>query len=192
MRDENLIARLRRQEPDALQDFYREYGPSILSVAFPIVGDTWDAEEVLQDVVWTVHRKIHTFEGRTEFWWWVCQITRNASRMLLRKRKRVPTPISQGEVEYLIETGDHPSVATPEQALALLRAERRLGDELRQMDPLNRQVFQAMDLKGQTKEEAAEDLGLSVEALKSRLHRVRKALRSTIQLEGLGEAFAPA
>ena len=188
----DLVERLQRQDPEALRDFYKEYGPSVLNVARSMVNDPWDAEEVLQDVAWTVFRKADTFQGRTDFWWWVVQVTRNCARMLLRKRKRVPTPMTQDEVDYLIETRAAHTIATPEQSVTLQRVERLLDDEMGKLDPLNRKVYEAMDIKGQPKEEAAAALGLTVEALKSRLHRVRRALRESINGEMMGARLATA
>lgn len=181
MSNPELVQRLVDKDPTALDDFYRQYRSSIYALARRIVVDEWDAEEVLQDVVWTVYRKANTFRGEAEFQRWVYRVTRNASLMLLRKRKRIPTPCEDSDMETFINATSHyDDINHPEQAIIHNRAVSRMNGELDSLDPVNQALFHAMDVNGRSKEEVADELGLSVSAVKARLHRIRKALRQSV------------
>jgi RNA polymerase sigma-70 factor (ECF subfamily) len=176
--DRHLVERLIAQDATALDEFYRTYRLRILNTARQMVNDEWDAEEVLQDVCWTVFRKANTFRGDGEFWTWVHRVTQNAGRMLLRKRKRVPTPIEESDVESILQShSDSDATERPEDVANQRFAVERMTAELSRLDPLNQELFQCMEVDGASKEDVAEQLGLSVSAVKARLHRVRKALR---------------
>lgn len=178
MTDAELHLALTAQIPAALQVFHNRYRALMYSTARKIVRDEWDTEEVVQDVVWTVFRKADSFRGDSGLSTWVYRITQNCARMLLRKRKRVPTPMASDDVEFLVASQrEGESWHLPEAQLAgrlaaqnLLRAAEALPEE-------NRALFLAMDMEGEDKEVVAERMGLSVSALKARLHRVRKQLR---------------
>ena len=178
MAHSELAARIAAGDATALNQFYREYRGRILAVARPMVRDEWDAEEVLQDVVWTVHRKIDSFRGDSDFWYWVRRITQNAARMLLRKRRRVPTPIEDKDIQARMDAEPTEVNTTRTESVTLARfAAIRMDEALRSQDPVNQQLFQMMDVEGRDKEEVARLLDLSIPALKARLHRVRKSLR---------------
>jgi RNA polymerase sigma-70 factor (ECF subfamily) len=174
-----LIDGLIAQEAWALRAFDAEFRSSIMGLARRITGNEWDAEEVHQDVLWTVHRKAASFRGDAHLQRWVNRVTHNASLMLLRKRKRIPAPVEDIELVRLMNddsSGDL-SVATEDVVLGGAMFER-IQLALAEQSSTNRELFVLMDLRGLAKEDAARNLGLSVAAVKARLHRVRLALRS--------------
>ena len=79
-----LITKLRRRDPDALFYLYNEYRDRVFAVVRRIVRDDWDAEEVVQDVFWTVHRKIDLFREDSALWSWMYRISVNAAKMKVR------------------------------------------------------------------------------------------------------------
>ncbi len=181
MSSSDLVQRLSQKDPTALEEFYKQYRAPVYALARRIVVDEWDAEEVLQDVVWTVFRKADTFRGDAEFQRWVYRVTRNASLMLLRKRKRIPTPVEDSDMEAFINATNHyDDVHHPEQAFVHQQAVNRMNHELDRLDPVNQTLFNAMDIHGRSKEEVSLELGLSVSAVKARLHRIRKTLRQSV------------
>lgn len=182
MSDQELVALLVAKDPAALDTFYGQYRAPILSVARRMVHDEWDAEEVLQDVVWTVFRKADTFRGDTDFWRWVYRVTQNAARMQLRKKKRVPIPCDEKDMEVILNHNaeQQPSLQPERTTLQRLALERIQG-ELDSLDEVNRELFTSMEVHGSSKEHVAQELGLSVPAVKARLHRIRKALRASVE-----------
>lgn len=173
-----LLDGLANQELHALDVFYERYKSHILAIARRIVSDEWDAEEVLQDVVWITYRKAGGLREDTNLRAWVSQVTRNAALMLLRKRRRIPTPIDATIVEAAAFSDVSEDRFLRPDAIAMSRRTLALVDEkLDSLDPVNKALFVAMDVDGQTKEEVATELGLSTAAVKSRLHRVRQSVR---------------
>ena len=77
-RDAELVERLRRQEPGAPEDLVATYGDRVYRLAIRITGNEQDAEEVVQDALWTAARKIDTFKGESAFGSWIYRITANA------------------------------------------------------------------------------------------------------------------
>ena len=86
-RDAELVERLRRQDPGAPEALIATYGDRVYRLAIRITGNEQDAEEVVQDALWTAARKIDTFKGESAFGSWVYRITANAAYQKLRSRQ---------------------------------------------------------------------------------------------------------
>lgn len=174
--DLSLVERLAARDPRAVDDFYRQYRPRILAIALRVVGNPWDAEEVLQDVVWTVVRKADTFRGEAEFSSWLYRVTHNCAKMLLRKRKRVPLPMAQEQLEPAAAQADLPRADLHDQT-----EHRQLAGQLQaqveQLDVVNQQIFWMAEVEGEPAATIGAHLGLTVSAIKARLFRIRATLR---------------
>ena len=189
--DRVLVDALQRGESDAAETLVDRYGAWIHRVASRFLGDPRDAEEVTQDVLMTVVGKIATFRGDAAFSSWVYRITANAAYERIRSRRsRVDVPLDpllavfdddgrhvQAVADWSARLDD-PAVAA-ETRSALERAVGRLAEDYRT-------VLVLRDVEGLTNEEVAEALGLTVAAVKSRLHRARLFLRGE-----LASVFAP-
>ncbi len=175
-----MIQGLRDKSPLALAAFSKAYSARIAGVVRKLISDPWDVEEVVQDTVWTVHRKIHMFEG-DNIWPWVCRIAQNAAKMKIRKYKRIAIPVDASVVEARVEDAPFANrVGQPDELVSSAKSARRFAAALTEMNQLNQDLFSAVDLGSEGIAGAAERLGLSVPAVKSRLHRVRKTLRAAI------------
>lgn len=178
MNETQLVEALRNRDEHALAWFHRHYRDRIFAVARRIVRDDADAEEVVQDVCLTVFRKIDLFNGSSAFWSWCYRVTENCAKMKVRKYKRYPTPVDSDVLQVMSQSAnpDNPH-DRPDQQYAYRRTLEQIQDFLESTDEMNRAVYLAMDVDGLSKEEVAEQLDLTIPALKARLHRVRYALR---------------
>ena len=86
-RDAALVERLRRQDPGAAEGLVATYGDRVYRLAIRITGNEQDAEEVVQDALWTAARKIDSFKGESAFGSWLYRITANAAYQKLRGRQ---------------------------------------------------------------------------------------------------------
>src|SRR5215470_14395753 len=86
-RDAALVAGLRRGDEEATEQLLDTYGDRVYRLAIRITGNEQDAEEVVQDALWTAARKIDTFKGESAFGSWVYRITANAAYQKLRSRQ---------------------------------------------------------------------------------------------------------
>ena len=99
-RDLDLVAALRRRDPIAAERLVTTYGDRAYRLAASITGNGQDAEEVVQDVFWTVIRKIDGFRGESAFGSWLYRIVANAAYQKLRARggrdRRIATRVPDG------------------------------------------------------------------------------------------------
>lgn len=172
----DLVTRLQNGDAEALREVQQIYRTRIYAHALRVVRDPWDAEEVVQDVLWTVYRKVGSLDQPETFESWMFRITRNACLMLLRKRKRVPTPVEDEVVELASrETAHNPH--EPDRVLARQQALQSAQEAYDSLKPICQQIFYEMDIEGRDKEELAAELGITIPSLKSRLHRARVTIR---------------
>lgn len=183
--DQWLVEELQRGAPDAVEALVEHYGAWIHRVAARLLGDPRDAEEVTQDVLMTVVGKIGTFKGQAAFSSWLYRIAANAAYDRLRSRRSRAEVSLEPLLPLFDEEGRHvqpvldwsseledPAVAR-EARSALERSIGRLPAEYRI-------VLLLRDVEGLTSEEVADALGLTVAAVKSRLHRARLFLRQEL------------
>ncbi len=186
-RDEVLVERLRREEPGAADSLVSEYGERVYRLAFRITGNSEDAEEVAQDALWTAARKIGTFKGESAFGSWLYRITANTAYQKLRGRRgRDRAEISWDELlPHFDGNGHH---AEPVEDWSGKVEEPILRTELRgvlraAVDALPsdyRTAFLLHDVDGMPNREIARSLGISLPAVKSRVHRSRLFLRQRL------------
>jgi len=178
MTEFELVAALKSRDENALTTFHDTYRDRIFAVARRIVRDDWDAEEVVQDVCMTIHRKIDLFNGKSAFWSWCYRITENAAKMKVRKYKRYPTPMEADVLQGITHAtvAEDPNMR-PDKQLTCKETLTSIQRFLEDSDAMNRRLYLAMEVDGLTKEEVAANLDLTIPALKARLHRIRYALR---------------
>ena len=179
MHRDQIIPAIARRDPAGWASFDREFRPAVFAIALRMVRNPLDAEEGVQDVALSVHRHAASFRGDSDPWRWVHRITRNTALTLTRRRRNDTTWLEPGALEAAGETSPGlGSPPRPDELLDLLDMTLRIEAALAAQEPLNQSLFTMMDVQGRSKEEAAAALGLSVPALKARLHRIRLGLRA--------------
>jgi RNA polymerase sigma-70 factor (ECF subfamily) len=177
--DLELIEEFRKGEQSSFEELLSRYSNKVFSLASRLTRNNEDAEEVLQDVFVTVHRKITSFEGKSSFSSWLYRVTVNAAFMKLRKRRQ-DTSIS---LEDLVQqTNTVAALKSPESAYVDSQSIRNqmleaLESAIRKLPDDYRPVFILRDVDGLTSREVSRILDLTVPAVKSRLHRSRLMLR---------------
>ena len=184
--DAALVEALRRDDPEAPELLVGTYGDRVYRLARRITGGNEDAEEVAQDALWTAARKIQTFKGESAFGSWLYRITANAAYQKLRARRSKAREIALDDVlPVLDEDGRHfePmadwSSRVDEQALqGELR--RVLTEAIDTLPADYRTALVMHDVEGLSNPDIAEALGLSLPAVKSRVHRSRLYVRQRL------------
>jgi RNA polymerase sigma-70 factor (ECF subfamily) len=184
--DAELVEALRREDPEAPEHLVETYGDRVYRLALRITGSNEDAEEAAQDALWTAARKISTFKGESAFGSWLYRIAANAAYQKLRARKSKAHEIAMDDVlPTFDDDGRHfePmadwSERVDEQALqGELR--RVLGDAIDQLPPDYRTALVLHDVEGLSNPDIAEALGISLPAVKSRVHRSRLFVRKSL------------
>jgi RNA polymerase sigma-70 factor (ECF subfamily) len=190
--DEALLESLRKGAPGAVDELLRLYQGKIFNLAMSILKNESDAEEAAQDVFMTVIRKVGTFQGNSAFYSWIYRICVNTCLMRLRGKRRNETVSIEEFMPVFTDEGMH---ASPMDDWSKEVERDALNEELGRMirkytEELSekyRVVFVLSDVEGLSNEETSKILGLTVPAIKSRLHRARLYLREQLSrylLEG--------
>jgi RNA polymerase sigma-70 factor (ECF subfamily) len=183
--DEDLLDRLRRGTPGAVDDLLHQYQGKIFNLAMSILKNESDAEEAAQDVFMTVIRKVDTFKGNSAFYSWMYRICVNTCLMRLRGKRRNDTVAIEEFMPVFTEDGMHASPMDDWSKEVERKAlNEELGEMIRkfteQLSEKYRVVFVLSDIEGLSNEETAKILGMTVPAVKSRLHRARLDLREQL------------
>ena len=184
--DAALVESLRHNDGSAMETLVDRYADRVYRLALRITGSNEDAEEAAQDALWTAARKIGTFKGESAFGSWLYRITANAAYMKLRTRRAKAREIGLDDVLPALDEGgvhfepmDDWSPRVDDQALnaELRRALEAAIDEL----PADYRTALVMhDIEGLSNPDIAATLGLSLPAVKSRIHRSRLFLRKRL------------
>lgn len=131
-----------------------------------------DAKDVLQETLLTLARKLSSFRGDASLSTWIYTIARNHCRKH-RRRER-------GERSEPMPSAPSDAAPLPDAALADKEHRAALDAAVRRLPSMYREVLVLRDVEGLPAAEVAEVLDLSVEAVKSRLHRARKQVRQQL------------
>ena len=171
-----LIAACRKGDERAFGELVELTHRRVFSLAFRLVGDRYDAEDVAQDAYLRMFRGLSGFREEARFETWMYRIVTNSAINLLRRRGRQGELLSDESAMDTIVAPDAPAEQTADR------------DELtRSLDALpagQRAVVILKDVYGLSCREIGNELGIEEGAVKVRLHRARKRLKEAIQQGG--------
>jgi RNA polymerase sigma-70 factor (ECF subfamily) len=183
--DDRLLRDLLAQAPGSAELLVHRYGGRIYRLALRITGSPEDAQEVCQDVLWSVVRKIGTFKGESALGSWIYRITANAAYEKLRGRRgkdevswEALLPAFDGD-GHLVDPGRDWTQATQDPVLQG-EVRGRLREAIESLPADYRTAFVLHDMEGLSNPEIAELLSISLPAVKSRVHRSRLFLRQRL------------
>jgi RNA polymerase sigma-70 factor (ECF subfamily) len=182
----DLVDGLRAGDAAAYRRFVGENSASVYSLALKLLGDEQEAEDVLQETFLSAFRALDRFEGRSKLSTWLYRIAYNASLMHLRKRERMTTfSLDQpyGDEEQARPVAGDLLVdwsTVPDDRLLTAEARQEMDLAIAQLPESLRAAFVLRDIQGLSGAETAEILGISVQAVKNRLHRARLSLRDRL------------
>jgi RNA polymerase sigma-70 factor (ECF subfamily) len=185
--DQDLVTALCERDPTAAEALVTAYRERAYRLAARITGNQQDAEEAVQDALWSVVRKIDTFRGDSAFGSWIYRIVSNAAYGKIRGRPKAFVNVALDEIcrpfneeghEGLISASssgsDEPGVQTE------LRS--ALSSALSELPAHYRAVMVLHDIEGLSMAEVADALAISVGTAKSRAHRARLSLRKRLAM----------
>ena len=191
--DEDLLAGARRGDAEALEALILRYQPRLYRFGVKMCRDPEDASDVAQDTLLAMARSVRDFRGEASISTWLYTIARNFCIKKRRRRKFEPAreeSLQAVDAERL-ERAIDPS-PDPERKAAGQEVEGALRSAIESLDGKQREVLVLRDIEGLSAPEVAKVLGSSVQAVKSRLHRARVAVRERVApLLGLPVATAP-
>jgi len=196
--DQILVDKVKTGDYRAFESLVTRYESKVYRLAIRMLRNPQDAEDALQETFLQVYRGLPGFEGRSTFSTWLFRLATNACLMKIRHRATEPSKLlpledyfplqEQGEVPQMVDWADR-----PEEALLSKESREKMMEALEKLPPEYRAVFILRDMEGFSNAETGETLGMSVAAVKSRLHRARLALRGMLSdyFEKRGELRVP-
>lgn len=181
-----LLARLRAGDADAFEKLVRDFGGRMLAVTRRFLVNEEDSQDAVQEAFLSAFRALDRFEGNSQLGTWLHRIAVNAALMKLRTRKSRPQ--EQSAEELLPQFKDDGHQASPASGWvgdglsALEKKETRqlVRQSIDRLPENYRTVLLLRDIEEKDTEETAELLGMTPNAVKTRLHRARQALRTLL------------
>ena len=173
--DEEVVARVLAGETALFEIILRRYNQRLYRVAYSILRDEAEAEDVMQDAYVRAYQHLDQFAGRAKFSTWLTRIAVHEALARVRRRKRVQ------ELDAEPHGGDmHPLPSTlpnPEQQASQHELVGLLQSAVLALPPKYRSVLMLRDIEEMSTSDTAEALELTEENVKVRLHRARVLLR---------------
>ena len=198
--DRQLITGLQAGDQAAVRRLVELYGPRIQQLALRQMRNQEDAEEVTQDVLLKVYRKIDAFRGDAALSSWIYRITFNTAMSRLRRQRAARVAeLERDRTTAARDAADErhrpvePVDGRPLPDEELLRAELRRAAvaAVRELPEIYREPVILRDFEGLTTEEASSRLRVKGQTLKSRLHRGRLMLRGRLASFASGLGLEP-
>lgn len=178
---EDVLARLCAGDTDAFEAWVQEHRDPLFRLLFRLTGDKDEALDLLQETFLHALRGLSTFRGDATFRTWLHRIAVNA---FLNGRRQHRQTVSIDTLDHLmlnLRDGWQRRIPTPEELVSNREVQARLGQAITQLRPEYRVVLLLRDREGYRTQEVANMLGLSITAVKSRLHRARLVVRKAVQ-----------
>ena len=178
-----LLRGLRGHDQEAFRKLVELNSANVYHVALKILGDQQEAEDVLQETFLNAFQAMDRFEGKSKLSTWLYRIATNASLMRLRKRGRITTysldhSLPDDDGSELIEPRHLADwSAVPDEQLLTAEARAEMERTIADLPESLRVTFVLRDIQGLSGAETAEVMGITVQAVKNRLHRARLRLR---------------
>jgi len=180
--DADLVHFAQAGDNRAFDELVRRYRDKVYRLSYKILRHEEDAAEALQDAFLSAYRGLPRFKAESSFSTWLYRIATNASLMKYRKRREGHVSLEQSQSgEDGAEPLQVPDWSTqPLQELLDSETREVMEEGIQRLPEELRTVFVLRDIQELSNAEVAEILGLTVAAVKSRLHRARIALRNRL------------
>jgi RNA polymerase sigma-70 factor (ECF subfamily) len=176
---ERLLDAAQRGDRAALEALLSQHRKTVFRYGLRYCGSTENTEDAVQETLWAAAKAIGNFRRAAAVTTWLFTIVRNKCHRLLFHKH------DEADLADLFPNVPEPG-RTPEDDLSTRQVQRILAQALSRLEPDHREVILLRDVEGLTAPEAAEQLGVTVQALKSRLHRAREQLRLEVSgVQGL-------
>jgi RNA polymerase sigma-70 factor (ECF subfamily) len=175
--DGETLKKAQEGDARAVDALLSEVEPQIYRFGLRMCRHPEDAEDVLQETMLSLVKNLESYRGESKLSTWALTIARSFCLKKRRKRQGEPAALGPLYEEALLvpssASDQHRDLETKESWTAVSTGISRLSQEFRE-------VLLLRDVEGLSAEETAQVLGLGLAAMKSRLHRARKLLRSEL------------
>lgn len=161
--------------PPSWDDVVREHADRVYRLAYRLTGNQHDAEDLTQETFIRVFRSLASYKPGT-FEGWLHRITTNLFLDMARRRSRLRMEALPEDTDRLSDNGP-----SPEQVYSQTHLDPDLQAALDELAPEFRAAVVLCDVEGLSYEEIGATLGVKLGTVRSRIHRGRQALKSTLE-----------
>jgi RNA polymerase sigma-70 factor (ECF subfamily) len=172
----DLVERCRRGELGAFETLYRQHSGRLFSLAVRMLGNPADAEDLLQEIFLSAHRKLESFRGESALGTWLYRLAMNQILDHVRSRAARTGQMTDGldDATLLADASGH---RLADRAIARIDLERALAE----LPEGCRAAFVLHDVEGLEHREVSEVLGIAEGTSKSQVHKARLRLRGLLR-----------
>ena len=182
--DDLTLDRARKGDLDAYNQLVLKYQERIFAKVFSMLRNSQDAEEITQDTFIRAHRALATFRGNASFSTWIYQIGTNLARnryWYWRRRKRDESMSLDADLgedagatlhDILSDGAQGPGHEAQHNEFV-----KKVADSMEQLKPEHALILTMRNVQNMSYDDIADELGLSIGTVKSRINRAREALR---------------
>ncbi len=188
MDDRTLVEKCKAGDEQAFAELVKRYSTRAYQVAYSVLGNCQDAEEVAQDAFVRIHKALPDFRGECEFGTWLYRIALNLARNKYRWNKvrgsqvnfSIDAPVEgdDGEDDRKYDLPDETPGPDKDAEMDELRG--RLSAELAKLPEAYREILVMRVVQEMSYEEIADALGCQMGTVKSRLARARDELKKRL------------
>lgn len=171
-----LVTAARSGDRSAFDELVKATYTDMYTLAYRLMGNEEDAQDVVQDAYFRAFRGLKRFRGDARFTTWMYRITANCASTQLAKRTRTRHDDLDEEFDLVDTRPEH----DPEQRAELGFERDRIARALEELPPRLRAVIVLRDVYDLPHESIAVELGITEAAAKVRLHRARRKLRERL------------
>lgn len=177
----SLLERARLGDRQALEELLTRHQAQVYRFGLKMCRNPEDAKDVLQDTLLAMARGVRSFRGASSLSTWLFTIARSFCIKKRRHSKFAPAAQRSIDTDVATEAARLADPAKrPDEAFASRQVEEALDQAIGALEPMYREVLLLRDVEGLTAPEVAEVLGVSVQAVKSWLHRARLSVRAHV------------
>jgi len=171
-----LVERCRRGDPGAFEELYRAHAGRLYGLACRMLGNPADAEDLLQEIFLSAHRKLDTFRGDAALGTWLYRLGMNQILDYVRSRAGRAGQVTDGldDASVLADASGH---RLADRAIDRIDLERSVAE----LPEGCRAAFLLHDVEGLEHREVADVLGIAEGTSKSQVHKARLRLRGLLQ-----------
>lgn len=176
-----LLSLLRRRDPKAFRQVMTLNNQRLFRTARAFMNSDAEAEDVVQEAYVCAFERLDSFRGEAALSTWLTRIVVNEARQRLRNEK--PT-VAVDSIDRALQSSDvltFPGIEDPSMTAARTELRHLLENAIGALAPDFRAVFMLREVEECSTEETAVALGIRPETVKTRLHRARRSIRSSLE-----------
>lgn len=184
--EKRLLKMAEKGDRQAFAELVELYKDKVYSLAYRMLGNSQDAEDIAQETFMRVYANLHRFDDQYKISTWIYRIANNLCIDLIRKRK-----VRRNQFSFDAEiTGTdgldlydtiHDDDPSPEQQLITSELQNKVKDAILSLSPKYRTIMILKYIEDLSLQEISDIVGLPVATVKTRVHRGREALRKKLR-----------